>query len=59
MFPNGITGVLGQHEEDANFEIAKIDVNHSQQIAASISHDSSIKFYDVSGFVKTRKNASV
>ena len=51
IFPNQIIGVLGQHEEDQQFPITRIDLDRSRRIVASISHDNSIKFHDVKDFV--------
>ena len=57
IFPNHIVGVLGQHEEDQQFPITKIDMDHTKRIVASISHDNSIKFYDVVEFMRKRANS--
>jgi len=54
LFPNGIVKVLGQHEEDEQLPITGLSMAHCQRIVASISHDNSIKFYDVSKFVSDR-----
>lgn len=59
VFPNMITGILGQHEDNSYFPITKIVVDRTQKIAASLSHDSSIKFYDIADFVNKRKSAKV
>jgi hypothetical protein len=50
-------GILGQHEEDQQFPITKVDLDRTRRIVASISHDSSIKFYDVVEFMgKSRES---
>jgi ATP-dependent RNA helicase DOB1 len=54
VFPNQIVGVLGQHEENQQFPISKIAMDHTKRIVASISHDNSIKFHDVIEFMGKR-----
>ncbi|EGR27280.1 WD repeat protein [Ichthyophthirius multifiliis] len=54
VFPNKQLQILGEHEEDDNFPITKIALSHCKNILASISHDNSIKFYDVQQFVNKR-----
>jgi WD40 repeat protein len=56
--PNKIVQTIGQHEEDENFPIESLSLSHCGNIVASTSHDNSIKFYDVSEFVKKRLNDS-
>lgn len=53
--PNKVLQVLGQHEEDDLFPIESLSLSYCKNILASTSHDNSIKFYDVSQFVKSRK----
>jgi WD40 repeat protein len=47
--------VLGQHEEDDQFPIQSLSLSYCKNILASTSHDNSIKFYDISSFVKGRQ----
>ena len=54
MYPNKIVKTLGQHEEEEHFPIGSLSLSNCGRIVASSSHDSSIKFYDVGGFVKSR-----
>ena len=57
IYPNKIISLLGQHsEDDEHFPIQKIAISHCKNYVASYSHDSSIKFYDVSEFINKRKN---
>lgn len=57
IYPNKIVALLGQHsEDDEHFPIQKISVSHCKNFAASCSHDSSIKFYEIRDFVNKRKN---
>lgn len=46
--------LIGQHEEDENFPVQSLSLSSCRNIVASTSHDNSIKFYDVSDFVKAR-----
>lgn len=59
IYPNEIVEVLGQHEDDQQFPISRLSMSHCQNFLASCSHDNSIKFYDISKFVKKRKQANV
>ncbi|KAL4510506.1 hypothetical protein ABPG72_004660 [Tetrahymena utriculariae] len=54
VYPNKQLQILGQHEEDENFPITKLSLSHCRKFLASLSHDNSIKFYDVSKFVNGR-----
>ncbi len=54
--PNKILQVLGQHEEDDQFPIQHLSISHCKNILASTSHDNSIKFYDISNFVRGRRD---
>jgi len=58
VYPNKQLEILGQHEEDENFPVTKLGISHCKRFAASLSHDSSIKFYDISSFVASRGNAN-
>lgn len=53
--PNKVLQVLGQHEEDDQFPIQSLSVSYCKNILASTSHDNSIKFYDISSFINSRK----
>jgi WD40 repeat protein len=55
VLPNKILQMLGQHEEEENFPIQSLSLSHCHNFVASSSHDNSIKFYDVSTFVKNRR----
>lgn len=59
IHPNKIVRVLGQHEDDEHFPVQKIDIAHCRKIMASVSHDNSIKFYDINDFVKSRDGCKV
>ncbi len=54
VYPNQIVATLGQHEENQNFPIQRLSISHCRNFLASCSHDDSIKFYDISDFVKKR-----
>lgn len=56
IYPNKDLGILGQHEEDENFPVTRLSVSHCKRFAASLSHDSSIKFYDIAKFTREREN---
>ena len=53
--PNKLLKLIGQHEEDDNFPIKSLSLSHCRNFVASTSHDNSIKFYDVSDFVNSRR----
>jgi WD40 repeat protein len=57
--PNKVLQVLGQHEEDDQFPIQHLSLSYCKNFLASTSHDNSIKFYDVSNFVKSRQGVKV
>jgi len=57
IYPNQIINILGNHsEDDEHFPIQKISLSHCRNFVASCSHDNSIKFYEISNFVKKRQN---
>lgn len=57
IYPNKIISILGNHsEDDEHFPIQKISLSHCKNFVASCSHDSSIKFYEISEFVHKRGN---
>ena len=57
IYPNQIINILGNHsEDDEHFPIQKISLSHCKNFVASCSHDNSIKFYEISKFVKKRQN---
>jgi WD repeat-containing protein 55 len=59
IYPNKIISILGKHsEDDEHFPIQRVSVSHCRNFAASCSHDSSIKFYDVAAFIKGRARLS-
>ena len=59
IYPNKIVSVLGNHsEDDEHFPIQKISLSHCRNFVASCSHDNSIKFYEISRFVKKRENVN-
>jgi WD40 repeat protein len=57
VLPGRVLQPLGQHEEDDSFPIQSLSLSHCRRFVASSSHDSSIKFYDVSAFVRGRQRA--
>jgi WD repeat-containing protein 55 len=49
LHPNKLVGVIGEHEE--GFPVEKITRSHDDALLASISHDSTVKFWDLSCFI--------
>lgn len=57
IYPNKILSILGNHsEDDEHFPIQKLSLSYCRNFVASCSHDNSIKFYEISEFVKQREN---
>ena len=57
VYPNKIVSVLGNHsEDDEHFPIQKIALSNCRNFVASCSHDNSIKFYEISSFVRKREH---
>jgi WD40 repeat protein len=59
FYPHKQIQVIGQHEEEENFPVQSLALSHCRNIVASTSHDNSIKFYDVSQFVRLRSQVKV
>jgi len=47
ILPNNLLGIVGAHEE---FPIERLALNHNGELLASISHDQSIKFWNIGWF---------
>jgi WD40 repeat protein len=54
LLPSKMLQIIGQHEEEEHFPIQSLALSRCMNIIASTSHDNSIKFYDVSQFIKMR-----
>ena len=60
IYPNSTLNILGKHSDDEySYPIFKLAQAHCKQIIATTSNDSSIQFYEIHDFLKSRNNLSI